>query len=132
MFLNRKGKMTDEDRAKELSKRREKQRKKMIRTKYGQRQKKHARKGVQSCALAAAGLILLALMILFSFQARGEVGIFMGLVALVVLIAAWRGLSAAVHGFKERDKNYITCKWGAFLNGFLLLFMFGIFIRGLF
>lgn len=132
MFLRRKGKMTEEDRARELAKKREKQRKKMIRTKYGQRQKKHARKGVQSCILAAAGGILLALMIFISFQARGEIGAFFGVAAIAVIVILCRGLYFAVHGFRERDKNYITCKWGAFFNVLLLIFMFGIFIRGLF
>ncbi|MGN1167479.1 MAG: DUF6142 family protein [Lachnospiraceae bacterium] len=132
MFIKRKGKMTEEDRARELAKKREKQRKKMIRTRYGQKQKRHAKKGVQSCFLAALGCILLTAMIVLSFRSRGDVGILTGLAALITLIVAWRGLDYAVRGFRERDKNYITCKVGACFNGLLLLFMCGIFVRGLF
>lgn len=132
MLIRSRNKMTEEDRARELAKKREKQRKKMIRTRYGQKQKKHAKKGIQSCILAAFGCILLTVMITVSFHARGEVGGFIGVAALATLVIVWRGLVYAVRGFKERDKNYITCKVGAGFNGLLLLFMCGIFIRGLF
>ena len=36
-----------------------------------------------------------------------------------------------VKGFRERDKNYITCKWGIGLNGFVLLSLISMFIRGI-
>lgn len=132
MFIKNRKKMTEEDRARELAKKREKQRKKMIRTRYGQKQKKHAKKGIQSCVLAVFGCAFLSLMIAASFHNRGEVGAFIGVAALATLVIVWRGLVYAVRGFKERDKNYITCKVGACMNGLLLLFMCGIFIRGLF
>lgn len=131
-MIIKKKKKTEEDRAKELAKEREKQRKKMIRTRYGQKQKKHARKGVQSCLLAAVAAVFLTLMIFGSFSEKGNVGAFTGIVAVVTLIIAWRGLAYAMRGFKERDKNYITCKVGAVCNSILLLCMCGIFIRGLF
>lgn len=132
MFIKNKKKMTEEDRARELARKREKQRKKMIRTRYGQKQKRHAKKGVQSCVLAAFGCVLLSATIAVSFHARGEVGAFAGVVLLAVLVIVWRGFVYAVRGFKERDKNYITCKVGVGFNGLLLLFVCGIFIRGLF
>lgn len=131
MFIKRQ-KKTEEDREKELAKAREKQRRKMIKTRYGQKQKKHARKGVQSCVLAVVAALMLAFMLIGSFRAKGDISIFVGIVGIVTLVAAWRGLVYAVRGFKERDKNYITCKVGAGCNGFLLLCMCAIFIRGLF
>ena len=48
MFIRKKV-VTEEDRAKAVAKAREKQRKKMIKTKYGQTPLRHARKGVYSC-----------------------------------------------------------------------------------
>lgn len=132
MLIKSRKKMTEEDRARELARKREKQRKKMIRTRYGQKQKRHAKKGIQSCILGTFGCILLTIMIAVSFHLRGEVSGFIGLAALVTLVIVWRGLVYAVRGFKERDKNYITCKVGAGMNGLLLLFMCGLFIRGLF
>ena len=131
MILRRQNK-TEEDRARELAKEREKQRKKMIKTRYGQKQKKHAKKGVQSCLLAAVAALLLIAMIAGSFGAKGNVGFFAGVAGIATLIIAWRGLVYGTRGFKERDKNYITCKVGAVCNCILLLFMCGIFIRGLF
>ena len=49
MIIKRRRRTTEEDRAKELAKAREKRRKKMIRTKYGQAPKRHARQGIKSC-----------------------------------------------------------------------------------
>lgn len=132
MLLKRKEKMTEEDKAKALAKEREKQRKKMIRTRYGQKQKKHAKKGVQSCLLAVVSVFMLTLVIIISFGAKGQVGILVGLAGLLTLFVAWRGVVYAMRGFKERDKNYITCKVGGACNGVILLAMCGIFIRGLF
>lgn len=132
MLIKRKDKMSEEDRTRKLAKEREKQRKKMIRTRYGQKQKKHARKGIQSCLLAAFSVISLFLMIFSSFQTKGDVSLLVGFFGLFTLVIAWKGVSYAIHGFKERDKNYITCKVGAGCNGVILLAMLGLFIRGLF
>ena len=49
MIIKRRRRTTEEDRAKELAKAREKRQKKMIRTKYGQVPKRHARQGIKSC-----------------------------------------------------------------------------------
>lgn len=123
---------TEEDRARALAKEREKQRKKMIKTRYGQKQKKHARKGVQSCLLAVVAAFILIVMITGSFSVKGHVGMFAGVAGIAALIIAWRGLVYGTRGFKERDKNYITCRVGTVFNGVLLLLMCGLFIRGLF
>ena len=42
------------------------------------------------------------------------------------------GLLLGVRGFRERDKNYITCKVGIGANAAFLLGLTAIFIRGLF
>lgn len=131
-IIGKRSKKTEDDRAKEIAREREKQRKKMIRTRYGQKKKTHAKKGVQSCGIAAVCALLLTLMLTGAFRTRGEVSILVGFLAVIVLVASWRGLVYAVRGFKERDKNYITCKIGAVCNVLLLLGMCGIFIRGLF
>lgn len=131
-IIGRKSKKTEEDREKKLAKEREKQRKKIIRTRYGQKKKMHAKKGVQSCILAFICAVLLTLMLTVSFQMKGEVSILVGFVAIAALVAAWRGLVYGVRGFKERDKNYITCRVGVVCSAVLLLCMCGIFIRGLF
>ncbi len=132
MIFGKEKRKTSEDKKKELAKTREIQRKKMIRTKYGQRQRKHAKKGIESCILAAAAVMLLALMISYSFTEKGDISILMGFLGILLVVLAWQGCSYGVYGFRERDKNYITCKVGVACNGIILAFMCGIFIRGLF
>lgn len=100
--------------------------------KYGQAQPKHAKRGIRSVFLAVCSLFLLVLVFSASYISRGDVGILIGFVGLFALILAVCGLKDAVQGFKERDKNYITCKAGIVLNGILLLGLAGIFLRGLF
>lgn len=131
MFTKRQQKTT-EDREKELAKARAKQRKKLIKTRYGQRQKKHAKKGIQSCLLAAVAAFLVIMMLINSFKAGGEISVLYGLAGFLIPVIAWRGLMYAIRGFNEREKNYITCKIGAGCNGALIVCMCAIFIRGLF
>ena len=132
MIIKRRRRTTKEDRAKELAKAREKRRKKMIRTKYGQAPKRHARQGIKSCMYFVLAAFVLLLMVSVSFAAKGKVGILVGFAGLFVLVMAGRGLASGIRGFKERDKNYITCKVGTICCGLLILGMCAIFIRGLF
>ena len=41
------------------------------------------------------------------------------------------GQKTGIKGFKEREKNYITCKVGAISNGAALIGLVAMFIRGL-
>ncbi len=131
MFI-KKQKKTAEDKEKELAKARARQRKKLIRTRYGQRQKKHAKKGIQSCLFAVVAAALVVMMLMNSFKAKGEISVLYGIMGLLIPVIAWRGLVYAIRGFNEREKNYITCKVGAGCNGALIVCMCAIFIRGLF
>lgn len=75
---------------------------------------------------------VLLLMVSVSFVLKGKVSILVGFAGLFVLVMASLGLVSGIRGFKERDKNYITCKIGAIYCGLLVLGMCAIFIRGLF
>ena len=132
MIIKRRRRTTEEDRAKELAKAREKRRKKMIRSKYGQARMRHASQGFKSCMYFVLAAFVLLLMVSVSFAAKGKVGILVGFAGLFVLVMAGRGLASGIRGFKERDKNYITCKVGTICCGLLILGMCAIFIRGLF
>lgn len=131
MIIKRRRRTTEEDRAKELAKAREKRRKKMIRTKYGQAPKRHARQGTSPVVFCVGCICVTSYGISF-FAAKGKVGILVGFAGLFVLVMAGRGLASGIRGFKERDKNYITCKVGTICCGLLILGMCAIFIRGLF
>ena len=132
MIIKRRRRTTEEDRAKELAKAREKRQKKMIRTKYGQAPKRHASQGIKSCMYFVLAAFVLLLMVSVSFVLKGKVSILVGFAGLFVLVMASLGLVSGIRGFKERDKNYITCKIGAICCGLLVLGMCAIFIRGLF
>lgn len=123
---------TEEDRAKAIAKAREKQRKKLIRTKYGQSRLRYSKRGVYSCLYAAVVLLLLVFMILFSYASKGETSILSGFMGLGTLALSVVGVVLGVRGFKERNKNYITCKVGIGINGTVLVGLTAIFIRGFF
>ena len=131
MFI--KGRKDDEDGTKafKAAKERERRRRTLIRTKYGQKPLKHAKKGVQSCVLAGFVLFLLILMVSTSFASKGEVAGYMGIMGIATMVLAGMGLNLGIRGFKERDKNYITCKAGTGLCAAVLIGMAAIFLRGL-
>ena len=131
MIIKRKKDNAEEIKAKKLVKEREKRRKRMIRTKYGQAPRRHAKKGMKSCIYAFFSMFFFFLMISSAFVENGQVGILMGIAGFLIVSLAAAGTYNAVHGFKERDKNYITCKIGLGCNAAVLLCMFAIFVRGL-
>ncbi len=104
----------------------------MIKTKYGQAPLRHSKKGVYSCFYAVVVFILLVLMLIIAFASKGEVNILIGFIGLGTLALSFMGLLLGVRGFRERDKNYITCKVGIGANAAFLLGLTAIFIRGLF
>lgn len=132
MILKRKTGNTAENRKQSQTSARERQRRKLMRTKYGQARKKHARKGVQSCFYAGAAFVLLLFLLVLSFVLKGQMGFLTGFAGIAVLALAVAGLEKGVRGLKERDKDYITCRVGIGGSILLLLGMCAIFIRGLF
>ena len=97
-----------------------KQKRKMMRTRFGQSPRRHSRKGMKSCILAA-----------LSFCLKGNVNILVGFAGLFTMVMAGYGIYQGVTGLRERDKNYITCKVGIAVCSALFLGMCAIFIRGL-
>ncbi len=130
MFIKRTDN-TEEAKAKKRAKEREKRRKKMIKTKYGQAPRRHAKKGIKSCIYAFFSVFFTFLMFSATYVENGQIGILMGIAGFLILALAVAGTVNGFSGLKERDKNYITCKIGLGCNVAILLCMFGIFIRGL-
>lgn len=108
-----------------------KQRRKMMRTRYGQSPRRHSRKGMKSCILAVLAFLLLAFLILISYYLKGNVNILAGFAGIFAMVMAGYGVYQGVMGLKERDKNYTTCKVGITICAVLFLMMCAIFIRGL-
>ena len=118
---------TEDDRIKAAAKARKKKRKKMIKTKYGQKAVRHSKRGVYSCTYAVVIAFLVIVMILFSFMNKGNVNILMGFFGLGTCAMAVIGIK----GFREREKIYTTCKVGITVNAVFLVAMVALFVRGL-
>ena len=109
----------------------ERERKKRGTRKYGQAKYKHSRMGAVSCGCAAAALLLLAGCILYAYIARGAAAGIVGGIAVVSLVLSVMGIRAAVKGFRERKRNYLTCKIGLPGSALVLILFLAIFIGGL-
>lgn len=109
----------------------ERERKKQGTRKYGQAKYKHSRMGAVSCGCAAAALLLLAGCILYAYIARGAAAGIVGGIAVVSLVLSVMGIRAAVKGFRERERNYLTCKIGLPGSALVLILFLAIFIGGL-
>ena len=111
---------------------RERENRRKTSRKYGQVKLKHAKKGMLSCVIAASVLVILFLLLLVAYKREGNTGSFIGSLGLVSLIAAVTGCVFGYKGFKEREKNYLTCKIGVGCNLFVVIIYVAIFFRGLF
>lgn len=108
-----------------------KERKKRGNRKYGQGKLKHAKKGVLSCIMAAIVAITLLILLLCAFLLKGQTIALVGSFGIITVLLSVIGLMNGLKGFRERDKNYLTCKIGTGINGAVLLALIAIFIRGL-
>ncbi|MDE6957892.1 MAG: hypothetical protein K2O96_07315 [Lachnospiraceae bacterium] len=132
MFIKRKPRNTEKDRIKALAKAKEQRRKRMMRTRYGQAPFRHSRNGMKSCIYLVLVVVSLLIMLVVSYNAQGQVNILMGFAGFFVLYLLYRGVASGISGFKERDKNYITCKIGTAGCALLFAGMCAIYVRGLF
>ncbi len=111
--------------------RKEKERKKRGTRKYGQANFKHSRKGVVSCISSIGGLLILAGCIFYAFLASGNADGIIGGLAILSAVLSVNGIRLAIGGFRERERNYLTCKIGL-PSGFVSVILFlAIFIGGL-
>ena len=108
-----------------------KERRKRGNRKYGQAKFKHARKGIISCMTAALVSAILLALIITAFLKKGQSAVIIGSFGIFAVILSIIGFVTGIRGFKERDKNYLTCKIGVGVNGVVLVSLIGIFIRGL-
>lgn len=120
-------------REKERAREREirKERKKRGNRKYGQAKLRHAKKGIYSLMMAIMVVIIFVILILTAFLHKGQSSAMIGSFGLITMILSVIGLVIGIRGFRERDKNYVTCRWGIGLNGVILLGLISMFIRGI-
>ena len=118
--------------ARKEEKDRSKERKKRGNRKYGQAKLKHAKKGIISCVIASTVLLLMTILMVVTYRADGTVSGFVGGVGICTMILSAIGIYMAYRGFKEREKDYLTCKIGMACSSFFLIIFVGIFCWGLF
>lgn len=113
-------------------KERERERKKRRKRKYGQAKLKHAKRGIYACVMAGSAWLLLVILLAIAYTNGGTSAPVIGGFGLITMILACLSLYTAIRGFREREKDYLTCKIGAVAGGCLVLIFVGIFCRGLF
>ncbi len=111
---------------------RERERRRRKRRKYGQAKLKHAKRGVVSCIIAGTSCLTLAILLAIAYASGGKAAPVIGGFGMVAVVLACSGLYLGIRGFREREKDYITCKIGVGCSAFLLLGFILIFCRGLF
>ena len=122
-----------EERAKARQRRkREKERQRRRYYKHGQVKLKHSKRGMISSGLAFTSAFLVILIFFFSDKRMGVVTILVGRTGRMVLAMTAIGIEQGIKGFKEREKNYVSCKSGIACNAVLLLIFIATYIRGFF
>lgn len=100
--------------------------------KYGQAKLKHAKRGIISCGIAAMTLFSIVTSLVVVYVSEGSTGILIGIIGILTMILSGFGIYCAQRGFREREKDYLTCKIGMGFNIFFLIGLISIFCRGLF
>ena len=100
---------------------RERERRRRRNRKYGQAKLKHSKRGIFSCVISGVVLVLLTAMLAKAYVSRGGATPFIGALGLISMILAGCGLYMGIRGFKEREKDYLTCKIGTACSGLIIL-----------
>lgn len=111
---------------------RERERRNRKRRKYGQAKLKHAKRGIISCGLSALVFVIMVALFAKAYISGGTAAPIIGGFGLSAVILAGSGLYMGLRGFKEREKDYLTCKIGVGCSAFFILGFIIIFCRGLF
>lgn len=104
--------------------------KKQTTGKYGKKKVKHSGMGKVSCWMALVSLALIAGSILTAYVMRGRTLSIVGGLGIISIVIAGNGFRKAMKGFRDRNRNYMTCRIGAALNSVILLGLIIIFFRG--
>ena len=118
--------------SKKEEKDRSRERKKRGNRKYGQAKLKHAKKGIWSCIVAGTVFVLSVILLIVAYTSGGTAAGYIGGLGLITIICSGVGIYLARKGFRERDKDYLTCKIGLACNTSIFLAFVAIFCWGLF
>ena len=82
--------------------------------------------------MAVISLVLLLVSLSTAYVLREETISIVGGFGMVAVVMTILGFRAAMKGFRDRDRNYFTCRIGIGLNSVILLGLIIIFLRGVF
>ncbi len=99
--------------------------------KYGQVKLRHAKRGISSCLFAIGAFVAQCILLLVAYFTYGAAPTVVGSLGMIALMFSCVGIVSAFRGFREREKNYLTCKIGLITNTFIILLYTVLFIRGL-
>lgn len=117
-------------RDKERERQRQRERKKRGNRKYGQAKLKPSKKGILSCVIAVIIAIVLIGLVGITYAYKGKAAGYIGGFGVSALICSCVGIVIAIRGFRERDKDYRTCKFGLGFNIFFLVSLLLFFLGG--
>ncbi len=100
--------------------------------KYGQVKLRHAKRGVGSCLFAIGVFIALSSFLAVAYTTYGGASPWIGSLGMIALLFAIIGVFLGIRGFRERERNYTTCKIGIGANGIVVLIYITLFVRGFF
>lgn len=126
----RKNKEKDRKKDRERERDRKKDKKKHGNRKYGQAKLKPSKKGITSCVIAGAVAFVILSSIVITYLYKGKAAGYIGGLGVSALFFAGAGIMQGIRGFKERDKDYRTCKVGIGFNIFFLVSLLVFFLGG--
>lgn len=100
-------------------------------TKFGQDRRRHSKRGVIACLFAVTGLVALVGLLGVAYYQYGNGHTVMGAISMLSLMLSILGVVNGIRGFREREKNYVTCKIGIGVNIFIIICFTLLYIRGL-
>ena len=81
--------------------------------------------------MAVVVISIFAALIVTAYLSKGRSEAIIGSFGIFTVILSVIGLITGIRGFRERDKNYTTCKAGIGINGAVLLLLVAVFIGGM-
>lgn len=94
-------------------------------------EKKHSVKGTISLVISIISIILLLVLFYLSAISKGDGGILLGIIGILILVFSVIGFILAYQGYKEKDVYYHRPVIGIILNGIIFLILFIIYMVGL-
>lgn len=92
--------------------------------------KSHAVNGVISTVFAGISILLMIVLVIFSYINKGNAGIYIGSIGLTAFIISIVGLIRGIKSFQERERYYLFSKIGSIVNAVIITLWVAIYVIG--